>query len=288
MSSNRIAKRIRYTLRWVPDRIYIQINYFLHFRHFANLKTPKTYNEKLNWLKLHDHNPIYTQIVDKYMAKSYIEGTIGKGYCIPTIGVWDRFDDIDFSKLPESFVLKCTHDSEGIVIVKNKKTFDVSSAREKINSSLDQNFFYIGREWPYKNVVPRIIAEPYLEDKSDKELRDYKFFCFDGEPKLMYIASGRSENATTFDFYDLQFKHLNIKQKYPNSTRNIMKPNGFDEMIDLSKKLSKSFKHVRVDFYYVNGKVYVGELTLYPMSGFSPFYPSEWDTQIGDLLILPL
>lgn len=287
MSSNSTAKKIRYALRCLPDEVYIQLNYFAHFHRLANLKHPKTYNEKLNWLKLHDHNPIYPEIVDKYKAKAYVEKHIGGGYCIPTLGVWDSYEDIDFKHLPDSFVLKCTHDSEGVVIVKNKSSMDMDAAREKITAALKQNFYYIGREWPYKHVKPRIIAEPYLEDVETGELRDYKFFCFDGVPKFMYIASGRSKDQTTFDFYDLNFTHMDIRQKYPNSIVPQNKPVSFEKMIELSEKLSQGFSHVRVDFYEVNGRPYVGELTLYSMSGFLPFLPSKWDKIFGDWLEVP-
>ena len=287
MSSNRIAKRIRYALRWLPDEAYIQLNYFGHFRKFANLKNPQTYNEKLNWLKLHDHNPIYPEIVDKYTAKGYVEKIIGGGYCIPTLGVWDSFDDIDFDSLPGSFVLKCTHDSEGVVLVKDKSQMDKAAAREKITAALSQNFYYIGREWPYKNIKPRIIAEPFLVDDETGELRDYKFFCFDGEPKALFIASDRAIDDVKFDYFDLNFNHLEIKQKYPNALVSIKKPKTFEEMIDLSRKLSKGFAHVRVDLYEVNGKVYFGEMTFYHFSGFMPFQPGKWDKTFGDWLKLP-
>lgn len=286
MSSNQAVKKIRYALRFLPDSLYIQLNYFAHFKRFAHLKKPCTYNEKLNWLKLHDHNPIYTKLVDKYEAKKYIENQIGGGYCIPTLGVWEHFDEIDFDVLPEQFVLKCTHDSEGVVIVKNKNLFDINNARIKIETALKQNFFFIGREWAYKNVKPRIIAEPYMEDTVDGELRDYKFFCFNGEPKAMFIASGRSIGETKFDYFDLNFNHFNIKQKYPNSTIPLRKPNTFNKMIEISRILSKNFPHIRVDFYEVDGKCYVGELTLFHFSGFMPFQPNEWDQIFGNWIDL--
>ena len=245
MSSNQTAKIIRYALRWIPDKEYIQINYFAHFHHFADLHHPKTYNEKLNWLKLHDRKPYYVNVVDKHQAKTLISNMIGEEYTIPTLGLWQHFDEIDFSLLPNQFILKCTHDSEGIVIVKDINEFDRSQARKKIETALKHNFYYYGREWPYKNVHPAIIAEPYLEDSTDGELRDYKFFCFDGNPQFMYIASGRGENKTTFDFFDLEFNHLNIMQKYPNSIKPLRKPESFDRMIQLSKTLSKDFKQDR-------------------------------------------
>ena len=274
MSSSKILKKIKYAMRIIPDRAYIQMYYFAHFKKFCNLKNPKTYNEKLNWLKLHDKNPIYTRIV-------------GDQYIIPTLGVWDNFDDIDFDELPQQFVLKCTHDSEGLVIVKDKDKLDKEMAKNKIESALKQNFFYIGREWPYKNVKPRIIAEKYMEDHIDGEVRDYKFFCFDGEPKAMFVASDRASDNVKFDYFDLNFNHLDIKQKYPHAEQPLRKPVTFEKMIELSKVLSKGFPHVRVDFYEVDGQLYFGELTFYHFSGFMPFEPNKWDKIFGDWIKLP-
>lgn len=286
MSSSKLFKKIRYALRFMPDETYIQLNYFAHFKKFCNLKNPITYNEKLNWLKLHDKNPLYTRIVDKYEAKEYVKGLVGDEIIIPTLGVWNSFDEIDFNTLPNQFVLKCTHDSEGLVIVTDKSKLDIVAAREKINAAMKQNFYYIGREWPYKNVKPRIIAEAYMEDSVDGELRDYKFFCFDGEPKALFIASERNTDVK-FDYFDMEFNHLDIKQKYQNAEITPHKPDNFEKMIEMSKKLSKGFPHVRVDFYEVDGKMYFGELTFYHFSGFMPFQPDEWDKVFGDWLELP-
>lgn len=287
MSSNRNLKKIKYMLRFLPDGMYIQIYYFAHFKHFANLRNPQTYNEKLNWLKLHDRNPLYTKLVDKFQVKEYVTPIIGQEHIIPTLGVWDCFGDIDFDKLPDQFVLKCTHDSEGLVIVKDKSTMDRVAAKEKIEAALKQNFYYIGREWPYKDVKPRIIAEEYMEDRVDGELRDYKFFCFNGEPKAMFIASDRASDHVKFDYFDLDFKHLDIKQKYPHADKPLRKPETFDKMVELSRTLSKGFPHVRVDFYEVEGHLYFGELTFYHFSGFMPFEPDKWDYIFGKWLKLP-
>lgn len=196
------------------------------------------------------------------------------------------FDKIDFDSLPRQFVMKCTHDSEGLVIVKDKDLLDKEKAKRKLENAAKFNFFYIGREWPYKNVKPRIIVEEYLEDQTYGELRDYKFFCFDGEPKIMFIASDRQKGKTKFDYFDMDFHHLDIRQHYPNSG-NVEKPKNFEKMKELSRILSKGFPHVRVDFYEVNGKVYFGELTFYHFSGFAPFHPAKWDKIFGDWLTLP-
>lgn len=286
MASNKFAKKVRYFLRFLPDEMYIQLNYFAHFKKFADLKNPVTYNEKLNWLKIHDRDPLYTELVDKYAVKEYVGQKIGEEYIVPTLGIWDSVDKIDFEALPNQFVLKCTHDSEGLVICKDKTQLDFEAAKEKLRQCQKQNFFYIGREWPYKHVKPRIIAEQYIEDHIDGELRDYKFFCFDGEPKAMFIASERSKGTTKFDYYDLEFSHLDIIQKYPNAETPRRKPVCFDEMIKFSKVLSKGFPHVRVDFYEVDGKLYFGEMTFYHFSGFMPFNPSCWDSRFGEWINL--
>lgn len=287
MSSNSTLRKVKYALRLFPDKAYIQLYYFSHFKRFANLTNPRTYNEKLNWLKLHDRNPKYVQMVDKCEVKKIVAEQIGNEYIIPTIGVWEHFDDIDFDTLPNQFVLKCTHDSEGLVIVKDKTKFNKTAAKEKIEEALKQNFYYIGREWPYKNVKPRIIAEQYMEDHVDGELRDYKFFCFDGEPKVMFIASDRFSDHVKFDYFDMKFNHLNIKQKYPHAEKLLRKPETFEKMIELSKVLSRGYPHVRVDFYEVDGHLYFGELTFYHFSGFMPFEPDRWDKVFGDWLKLP-
>lgn len=287
MTKKKLLKKIKYGLRFLPDKLYIQIYYFGHFKHFCNLKEPATYNEKLNWLKLHDRNPEYTMMVDKYEAKKYAVALIDEEFIVPTLGVWDSFEEIDFDKLPAQFVLKCTHDSEGVVIVKDKNLLDRKLAKRKLKSAMKYNFYYIGREWPYKNIKPRIIAEKYLEDRAHGSLNDYKFFCFDGVPKAMFIASDRGSGSTKFDYFDMSFNHLKIQQHYPNAEVLPEKPKKFDEMIKLAQILSKNLPHVRVDFYEADGNVYFGELTFYHFSGFMPFCPEEWDQRFGDWLRLP-
>lgn len=274
----------------LPDKIYLKLKYYIIFHKKLNLKSPTTYNEKLQWLKLYNRKKIYTQMVDKYEVKKYVANIIGEEYIIPTLGVYDKFDDIDFQKLPKQFVIKCTHDSGGLVICKDKDSFNYEQAKIKINKSLKNNYFYSGREWPYKNVKPRIIIEKYIEDESGYELKDYKFFCFDGEPKTMFIATDRSnpKEETKFDFFDMSFEHLPFTNGHPNSTKKIIKPKGFNEMKKLAKTLSKDFPHVRIDFYDINGKIYFGEITLFHWSGFVPFEPEEWDYKFGEWIKLPL
>lgn len=272
--------------KWIPDEKYITIKYKLEMNQKLNLKEPKTFNEKLQWLKLYDRKPEYTKMVDKYEAKKYVADIIGEEYIIPTLGVWDKFEDIDFTKLPNQFVLKPTHASGNVFICKNKDEIDYKKLKKTVQKWLKRNYYLVHREWPYKNVRPRIIAEQYMVDESGTELKDYKFFCFNGEPKLLFVAKDRPY-ATKFNYYDMDFKKLPFKQHYKNFNDYIEKPKGFEKMIELSRKLSKDIPHVRVDFYDINGKVYFGELTFYHLSGFEKFEPEEWDRILGDMLELP-
>lgn len=212
-------------LNWMPDKPYLQIFYYAEFGKFIDFKNPKTFNEKLNWLKLYYRRPDLITLVDKYEVKKYIADKIGEQYVIPTLGVWDKFEDINFNELPNQFVLKCTHDSGGLVVCKDKSKLDLKKAKEKIEKSLANNYYLWTREWSYKGVKPRIIAEKYMEDQETGELRDYKFFCFNGEPKLMFVATERGVKNTKFDFYDMQFNHMNIVQHYPNSVSAIKNQN---------------------------------------------------------------
>ena len=275
--------------RLVPDVLYVKSRYKKRTGKKLNLKNPQSFNEKLQWLKLYDRNPLYTKMVDKYEAKKYVADIIGEEYIIPTLGVWDNFEDIDFDRLPNQFVLKCTHDSGGLVIVRDKEKLDKKKAREKINRSLKRNYFWANREYPYKDVKPRIIAEVYMEDEKSGELPDYKYFCFNGEAKVMFIATERSaKEETKFDFYDMDFNHLPFTNGHPNSNKEIQKPEKFEDMKVLAEKLSKGIPQVRVDFYEVNGKIYFGELTFFHWSGMKPFNPPEWDLKLGEYITLPI
>jgi len=274
---------------WMPDEMFLRRSYKIKTGKDLNLDNPQTFNEKIQWLKLHDRKPVYSSMVDKYEAKKYVEGVIGKEYIIPTLGVWDKFDDIDFSSLPTQFVLKCTHDSGGLVIVRDKTSFDINRAREKINKSMAHNFFWAGREWPYKNVKPRIIAEEYLED-GHKGLRDYKFFTFNGESKFIYLSEGLENHSTAkISFFDFDGKMLPFKRTdYAAFDGDTELPKNFDEMRHLSDKLSKSVNcpFVRMDFYNIRGKIYFSEITFSPCGGMLPFSPDEWDTKLGELIRL--
>lgn len=268
------------------DELYIKLRYFSGMKKFPDLKHPRTYNEKLQWLKLNDKHEEYTRLVDKCAVKEYIEKLNWGGKTIPTLGVWDKFDDIDFAQLPNQFVLKTTHDSGGIVIVKDKGKMDMQKARKKLEKSLQRKYFLMSREYPYKDVKPRIIAEKFMVDESGTELKDYKFFCFNGEVKFLFVATDRPFD-TRFDFFDADFNHLPFKQGHPWAKKEIKKPAKFEEMKQAAAALSKGIPHVRVDLYNINGEIYFGELTFFHFSGVVPFEPAEWDEKIGDYLKLP-
>ena len=279
----------RVFLRLLNDKQYVKLLFRSKVGYSLNLDNPQSYNEKLNWLKVYDHNPLYTTMVDKYAVKNYVANIIGDKYIIPTLGVWDRFEDIDFKKLPQQFVLKCTHDSGGQIIVKDKDKLDIKNARKKINKSLKRNFYLLAREWPYKNVKRRIIAEKYMEDSVTHDLRDYKFFVFDGVVKALFIATERgSGEEVKFDFFDAEFNHLPFTQGHPNADVMPSKPSRFEEMKEIAARLSKGFPQLRVDFYEVNGQVYFGEITIFHFGGIEPFEPREWDYKFGEWMSLPL
>lgn len=273
----------------LPDRIFLHYSYWRRMNKKLNLKKPKTFNEKLQWLKLYDRQPIYTTMVDKYAVKQYIADKIGQQYIIPTLGVWDTFDEIDFAMLPNQFVLKCTHDSGGLVICKDKSCLDLKSAKEKITKSLKQNYYWRGREWPYKNVPPRIIAEQYMEDRETQELRDYKFFCFNGEPKMVLVCADRySVDGLRENFYDTDWNLMPVQRRtHPNTDYKIDKPENLSEMLELVRVLAKDIPFSRIDFYVINKKSYFGEITFYPASGFEAFQPEKWDEIMGSWLTLP-
>lgn len=271
------------------DRKYIEYVWKHRMNYPLNLDNPRRYNEKLQWMKLYDRRDIYTKMVDKYEAKEYVQDIIGSEYVIPTIAVWNNTDEIEWDKLPNQFVLKCTHDSGGLVICKNKAMLDRNKAIAKLKKSLQNDFYMAAREWPYKNVPRRIIAEQYMEDEKTKELRDYKFFCFNGEPKALFIATDRQNREEPyFDFFDMEFNHLNMRHGHPNAPVLPEKPSQFDLMKQLAAKLSKGYPQLRVDLYEVNGKVYFGELTLFHHTGMVNFEPASWDDTFGSWIDLSL
>ena len=289
-----MTTRFRTLLRLIPDRIYIQMQYFYHFHRFANLKNPRLFNEKLQWLKLHDRNPLYTTLVDKYTVKKWVADKIGEQYIIPTLAVWEKAEDIDFDKLPNQFVLKCNHSGGGnVVICRDKTQLDKQAAIKKLTSQLQNNNYWYGREWPYKNVVPRIIAEAFMSDGQHTDLTDYKFFCFNGVPLYCQVISDRS-TGEKIDFFDMEWNlqeftglHRPHYPHYPHYPYKIEKPICFEDMKQACGMLAEGIPFVRVDFYEIKGKVYFGEMTFYPAGGFGEFAPDEWNYTFGEKLMLP-
>lgn len=270
------------------DEAYLKALFRLKMGYRLDLKNPKTYSEKLMWLKLYDHNPEYTKLVDKYAVKEIVAKKIGNQYVIPTYGIWERPEDVEWDKLPDRFVLKTTHGggNTGVVICKDKSTFDKDKAIEKLNRSLKQDIYRSLREWPYKNVPRRIIAEEFIEGEGN-DLPDYKFFCFDGEVKALFVGTERATGNVKFDYFDADFNHLDLVQTHPMSGRQIEKPACFNEMKEIAGKLSQGFPHVRIDLYEVKGRIFFGEYTFYHHGGCVPFHPKKWDDIFGSWIKLP-
>ena len=271
----------------MDDEKYLKKYFHAKMGYDLDLSNPRTFNEKLQWLKLHDRRPIYTTMVDKYEAKKHVASVIGDEHIIPTLGVWEHFDEIDFDTLPDQFVLKCTHDSGGLVIVRDKTKLDREAARQKIEKCLKTNYYLIGREWPYKNVQPRIIAEKFMIDDVIGELRDYKFFCFDGCVKFYKIDYNRfSEHRANYYLPDGQLLKFGEADFPPNFAKTIMPPASLPLMIEIAEKLSSGHIFIRIDLYEVNGTVYFGEFTFYPASGVGKIVPEVWDKIIGEWIHL--
>ncbi len=277
-------------LWWVSDKKFLEKVYKLRFGRKLDLNEPKTYNEKLQWLKLYDRKPIYTIMVDKYEAKKYVADKIGEEYIIPTLGVWDSPKDIEFDALPNQFVLKWNHDSGSIVICKDKSRLNYKEVLRKLRLGKKHSGFWYGREWPYKNVEKKIIAEKYMEDQNEAEgLTDYKFYCFNGEPKFLYVSEGLQDHSTariSFLTTDWQFAPY-VRTDFRPFDNLPRKPECLSQMLEISKKLSENVPFLRVDLYEINGKIYFSELTFYPCSGFMPFENPEHDLEIGKMLNLP-
>ena len=278
-------------LRFMTDKRNIQWMYYASFGKRLNLENPQTFNEKIQWLKLYDRNVLYTSLVDKYAVKEYVKEAIGEQYVIPTFGVWDRFEDINIDSLPEQFVLKTTHDGggAGVVICNRKGEFDDVDAKTRINESLARDVYSDLREWPYKNVPHRILAEKLLLNDG-QPLQDYKIHCFEGEPKFILVCKDRYEKTgLTEDFFDCEWQHIPVRRpKHPNSETPIAPPMQLQEMLDLSRHLSQGIPFVRTDFYVADGKVLFGEMTFYPTSGYTAFVPKEYDIIFGQWLKLPI
>ena len=273
----------------MPDDEYLRRQYKARLGYELDLDNPKTLNEKLQWLKLHDRKEIYSTLVDKYTAKDFVAKIIGAEYIIPTLAVWDEVEDVDFSILPNQFVLKGTHDSHGLVICKDKSKLDIEEAKKKLRETHDRNYYLKYREWPYKNVKPRIIAEKYMEDETGF-LTDYKFYCFDGKADCVLTCFDRSLGDTKFYFFDRnwELKRYNKRGKEAPEGFTKPKPEGIDQMFELAEVLAKASEapFIRVDFYNVYGQIYFGELTLYPSAGFDTGRLPETDRLFGDMLSL--
>lgn len=275
----------------LPDKLYLQMKYKRDYGISINWDLPVRFDEKMQWLKLYYRNPIMCKLVDKYEVKSYVAEKIGEKYVVPTLGVYDSFSEIDFSLLPDQFVLKCTHDSGGLVICRDKSQLDMLKAKSKIEKSLKRNFYYLMREWPYKSVKPRIIAEKFLSEEGKFDLTDYKFYCFNGVPKYCQLITNRSSREA-IDFFDENWIHQDFVGLNPLCKNNplckmMKKPDNYEEMLSLARLLSENFPFVRVDFYNLNGQIYFGEMTFFPAGGFGTFTPEEWNYKLGEMIVLP-
>lgn len=282
---------LEHFMYWLPDKLYVELMFRLKMGYKLDLNNPKTFNEKLQWLKLYNRKPEYTMMVDKCAVKDYVASIIGTQYIIPTLCVWDKPEDIEWDKLPEKFVLKTTHGggNSGVVICKDKSLFDKDKAVRKLNQSMKQDIYRTLREWPYKNVEKRILAEQYIEpDSVTQDLPDYKFFCFDGDVKALFIGTERQSGDVKFDYFDSDFNHLDLIQVHPMSGKNFEKPDNFDKMKQIASRLSRGIPQVRIDLYDINGKIYFGEMTFTHHGGLVPFHPQEWDYKFGEFIHLPL
>lgn len=266
------------------DEKYLKFIYKLKFKKKLNLEKPITFNEKLQWLKLNDRNDLYTDMVDKIKVKQIVSKKIGKEYIIPTIKTWKNPDEINFAELPSQFVLKCNHNSGGLVICKNKEQLDIEKCKKTLHNCLKRNYYYSGREWPYKNVKPLILAEEYIKDESLEDLKDYKFLCFNGKPKIVYLTV--KNNNIWENFYDIDFNVLNIQHGKPRYHKEFTKPKNFDKMIEIAAKLSEGIPFIRIDLHNIDGKILFGEFTFYDWSGLEPFQNEKWDHELGNWIDL--
>ena len=273
---------------YLTDEQYIKLLFRVNTGKQLDIGNPRTFNEKIQWLKLYNHNPLYTTMVDKYEAKKYISGILGDQYIIPTLGVWDDINAINFDNLPDQFVLKTTHDSGGVVICKDKQSFDIEAAKKKLEKSLKNKFFMFGREWSYKNVKPRIIAEEYLENDADG-LHDYKIWCFNGTPEYVQYISGINTDHSSEGFYNRDWQLQSFSYHNPLMKNPAPRPVCLDELLACAKTLAKDCPFVRCDFYVLeDGSIRFGEMTFYPMSGMETWKPAEQDRIMGDKIDLSL
>lgn len=270
--------------RSMPDKLYLKLMYQVKLGKRLNLKKPVSFNEKLNWLKLYDRKDIYTQMADKYEVRQIVRERLGEEYLIPLLGVWDKPEDICFDKLPGQFVLKCTHDSGSVIICKDKGSFNKEEALQKLSAAMRTNYFYQSREWPYKNIKPRIIAEAYMADESGTELKDYKIYNFSGEPELIQVDFGRFVHHER-NLYTLDWTYIDETIEYPKNQQIVIpKPESLDKMLWCARKLSEGIPSVRTDFYSINGRIYFGEITFYQEAGFARFEHEAFEKKLGNLI----
>lgn len=272
-------------LSFVPSAPYLKMVYRIKTGEKLHLKNPVGFNEKLNWLKLNHIHPEYTQLVDKLAVRDYIREKIGEDYLFPLLGSWNSFDDIDFDALPDKFVLKCNHDSGSVKLITDKSKMDKAALKAFFERRLAMNAYCLGREYPYKDVPPKMMAEAFMEAPDGGGINDYKFFCFQGKPKLLFVATDRATDVR-FDFFDMDFQHLDIVNIHEQSGKEIQKPSCFEEMKSLAETLSQGMEFVRIDLYEIGGRVYFGEFTFFHGGGFYLFHPAHWEKDLGDLLPL--
>ncbi len=272
----------------LSDKSFIKKLYKERMGKKINLSNPKTFCEKQNWLKLYDRKPIYTVMVDKYLARKFVAERIGEEYLVPLLGVWDNADDINFSVLPDKFVLKCNHNSD-VTICTDKSTLDVEKVKNKLNEQLKRDYYLSKREWPYKNIPRKIICEKFMENTNGENLVDYKLFCFNGVPKIVMVNSNRfGEGGVKVDMYDMQWNHIDMQDgHYPNAGDIFTKPDCFDKMCKFAEILSDGTSALRVDFNYWDKKLYFGELTFFHSAGLESFMPEKWDEVLGSWVNLP-
>lgn len=273
--------------KYLPDKYALKRIFFHQLWYTLNLKNPQTFNEKLQRLKLYNRKPEYTKMVDKYLSKQYVASIIWEEYIIPTLWIYNSFDEIDIDKLPNQFVVKCTHDSGTVVICKDKKSFDLQNAKHKIDEHLKIDYYNIRRERPYKNVKPRVIVEKYMEDYKSKDLQDYKFMCFNWKVKCSFVCSERFNKWLKVTFFDKNWNVMPFERHYPKSLKKIKKPKNYDKMVYISEKLSKNIPFIRIDLYEINWKIYFWELTFFPWAWIEEFTPKEWDYKLGSRIKLP-
>ena len=288
----------RHTLRRVlvmtaplwNDQLYLKLKFLSAMGYWCNFKNPQTFCEKIQWLKLNNRKPEFTKMVDKVEVKKYVASIIGQEYIIPTLGVWNKFEDIDFSRLPNGFILKCAHDSSKGIVVRDKELFDKRKAKKRIEYFQKKNYYWQNREYPYRNVPHRILAEIYLQNGNDPELIDYKFYCFGGTALFCQLIKNRSTDET-IDFYDRQWQRqpfTGLQKNAVHAKETHHAPDNYCEMFEIADKLASQIKtpFVRIDLYNVNGKIFFGEITFFPNSGMGNFHPSKWNVELGNLIHL--